>query len=200
MKPDEIGATYDRLAGHWDGPDFNRRNGIAQHRRALHFVKDRGRAIDIGCGSSGRIIQLLLDEGFEVEGLDVSAEMLRRARRRHPGVDFHHVDVGAWEPAVRYDFISAWDSIWHAPLERHEAILEKLCGALAEGGVMIFTSGGIDEPEERSEEMMGQPIYHAALGIPKLLEVVAAGRCVCRHMEYDQWPEPHLYLIVQRAG
>lgn len=198
MKPEQIAATYDRLAGHWDGPDFHRENGIAQHRRALQFVRRKGRAIDIGCGSSGRIIELLLDEGFEVEGLDLSEEMLRRARRRHPQVSFHREDVVKWQPAGRYDFMSAWDSIWHAPLAQHESILRKLCGALEMGGVLIFTTGGIDAPDERSEEMMGQPIYHAALGIPKLLEVVAGGGCVCRHLEYDQWPEPHVYLVVQR--
>jgi len=31
------------------------------------------------------------------------------------------------------------------------------------------------------------------------LEVIARAGCVCRHLEYDQHPEPHLYLIVQKA-
>lgn len=100
----------------------------------------------------------------------------------------------------RYDFISAWDSIWHAPLAEHEGILQKLCGGLKPGGVLIFTSGGLDAPEGRTNELMGQPVYHATLGLPRLLELVAGAEYACRHLEYDQYPELHVYLIMQKSG
>lgn len=200
MEPEEIGRTYDALAEHWNGPDFWRENGLRQHRQALQFAARRGRALDVGCGSSGRLIDLLLSEGFEVEGLDVSAEMLRLAKQRHPEVVFHHTDLCEWTAGRSYDFISAWDSIWHVPLPRHEAVLRKLCAALTPGGVLIFTCGGLDGPEERREIMQGQPIYHATLGIPRLLEIIAGSGCLCRHLEFDQWPEEHLFIVVQRVG
>lgn len=46
---------------------------------------------------------------------------------------------------------------------------------------------------------LGQPLYHAALGIPKILQLMDRFGCICRHLEYDQYPELHLYLIVQKA-
>ena len=146
------------------------------------------------------MVELLLGEDFEVEGLDVSGEMVRLARERHPGVTFHLADICTWELPRRYDFISAWDSIWHAPLAEHEGILHKLCGGLTPGGVLIFSSGGLDAPEERTNDLMGQPVYHATLGLPRLLELVADAGCVCRHLEYDQHPELHVYFIVQKSG
>lgn len=205
MTPRQTAETYDKIASFWSGEEFHRENGVAQHRRALQFVKKaaegmaKRQAIDIGCGSSGRIIDLLLTEGFETEGLDISAEMVRLARERHPEVTFHQADICTWEFSRPYDFISAWDSIWHAPLAEHEGILKKLCEGLKPGGVLIFTSGGLDEPTEKSNDLMGQPIYHAVLGIPKLLEIVARHGCICRHLEYDQHPELHVYLVVQRG-
>jgi len=36
------------------------------------------------------------------------------------------------------------------------------------------------------------------LGIPALLKIIDRCGCVCRHLEYDQYPENHLYLIVQK--
>lgn len=200
MTPQETAQSYDRLAAHWNGEKFNRANGIEQHKRALKFAKNRSRAIDIGCGSSGRFIDLLISEGFETEGLDISPVMLQLARKRHSGQTFHFADICEWAFPRKYDFISAWDSIWHAPLDRHEAILEKLCDGLADDGVLIFTSGGVDEPGEVTNPCQGQPLYHAALGIPKVLEVISRSGCVCRHLEYDQYPELHLYLIVQKRG
>ncbi len=200
MTPQDIAQSYDQIASHWDGDQFNRKNGITQHERALQFSQHKRTAIDVGCGSSGRIISLLLAEGFVTEGLDISSEMLRRAKIRHPEQTFHLADICTWEFPQKYDFISAWDSIWHAPLENHKALLTKLCDGLELDGILIFTTGGMDQPGTRTNPFLGQPLYHAVLGIPKTLEVIAQAGCICRHLEYDQHPEPHLYLIVQKAG
>ena len=45
---------------------------------------------------------------------------------------------------------------------------------------------------------MGPPMYHATLGIPNTLHVLAEAGCVCRHLEYDQYPEAHVCLIAQQ--
>jgi len=199
----ETAKSYDALADHWNSDDFHRENGMEQHLRAIRFTNKSGCAIDIGCGSSGRIIDLLCENGFQVEGLDISEGMLDHARSRHPEVIFHQADIVDWEFPKQYNFISAWDSVWHVPLEHQEAVLRKLCGGLADQGVLIYTSGGIDKAEEGSNPFKGQPLYHAALGIPKLLEVITNEGCICRHLEYDQAHKndvgKHLYLIIQRA-
>ena len=198
MNPQEIAQSYNNLAAHWNGEKFNRENGVEQHQRALKFVKSKETAIDVGCGSSGRIMDLLISEGFETEGLDISPEMIRLSKERNPEQTFHLADICQWSFPKQYDFISAWDSIWHAPLSHHEQVLKKLCGALNAGGVLIFTSGGFDEPEEGTNPFLEQPLYHAALGIPTLLRLISKNGCVCRHLEYDQHPEAHIYLIVQK--
>jgi len=199
MTPQQTAESYDKLAFYWNDQEFNRTNGIAQHQKAFQFASRKRNAIDIGCGSSGRIIDLMISEGFEVEGLDVSPEMIRIAKQRQPTVLFYLADICAWKFPQKYDFISAWDSIWHVPLSDHEEILKKLCEGLSQGGNLIFTSGGVDEPGDGSNPFLGEPLYHAALGIPKLLEIVSQQSCICRHLEYDQWPELHIYLIIQKT-
>ena len=64
----------------------------------------------------GRLIELLTSQRFTVEGVDVSAQMIAIAQQRHPNVVFHHADICQWVLPRRYDFITAWDSIWHVPL------------------------------------------------------------------------------------
>jgi len=199
MKPRLTAVSYDKLASHWNSEEFNRGNGIEQHKRAFRFAQRKRNAIDVGCGSSGRFIELMISEGFEAEGLDISPEMIRMAKIRHPEVQFYIADICVWDFPKKYDLISAWDSIWHAPLAEHEAILTKLCEGLNQGGILIFTSGGVDQPGDVTNPFMGEPLYHAALGIPRLLEIVSKCGCICRHLEYDQHPELHLYLIIQRV-
>lgn len=198
MKPEDVAKSYDQIAEVWNGPGFPHQNGIEQHRRAISFVKHKRAALDVGCGCSGRIIDLLQQHGFCVEGVDISMKMIELAQLRHPEVRFHHADICHWRLPEKYSLISAWDSIWHLPLAAQEPVLTKLLNALEPGGVCIFTTGGLDAPAEKSDSAMGPPMYYSVLGIPKTLEVLSAAGCICRHLEYDQYPEQHLYMIAQR--
>lgn len=204
MEPSKIAASYDSIAHRWLEPHLET-NGVRQHQLALQFRPtgaggNVGAALDVGCGCSGRFIRLLESAGYEVEGLDVSARMLALAKERLPHVRFHQADICEWAPARQYDFITAWDSIWHVPLDRAESVLRKLCAALNPGGILIWTMGGLDGPEEKHDSSMGPPVYYSVLGISKTLQTIADEGCVCRHLEYDQWPEKHLFLIVQKLG
>jgi hypothetical protein len=42
MKPQQTAENYDKLASHWNSDEFNRNNGIAQHKRAIRFVPNSG--------------------------------------------------------------------------------------------------------------------------------------------------------------
>lgn len=199
MNPDQIASSYDQIATRWSSDDFPRSNGIAQHRRALAFATAKGHALDIGCGSSGRIIDLLQSEGFAVEGVDISTRMVELARQRHPALTIHHGDICQWPLPRRYDFISAWDSIWHLPLAQQAPVLRKIFDHLNPGGVCIFTTGGLDAPSEKTDAAMGPPMYYSVLGIPDTLALLAEAGCICRHLEYDQYPELHLYIVAQKV-
>ncbi len=198
MQPAEIAKSYDSIAHQWLEPHLTT-NGIRQHEQALRFRPKGGLALDVGCGCSGRFLRLLENHEYEVEGMDVSAQMIALAKTRNPKTTFYHADVCEWMPTKQYDFITAWDSIWHVPFECSENVIRKLCGALTPGGVFIWTMGGLDGPEEKQDSSMGPPIYYSVLGIPKTLETISEARCVCRHLEYDQMPEKHVFIIAQKA-
>lgn len=200
MEPRETAAVYDRIGDHWIGPDFHAANGITAHERALAFRKVRGgHALDAGCGANCRLRAFLRRHGFAVEGVDISARMIELARRAEPEATFHHADICEWAPPRAYDFITAWDSIWHVPLDRQLGVVAKLCAALAPGGVLIFTSGGLDEPNEVTNPCHGVPLYHAAPGVPNILRTLGAAGATLRHFEFDQWPESHVFFVAQRA-
>jgi len=199
MTPDEIAKSYDQIADQWNSDSFPRSNGIEQHERAIAFLEERGNALDIGCGGSGRIIDHLIGHGFEVEGLDISSRMIELAVKRHPDTTFHHADITNWKFSKKFDFITAWDSVWHLPLADQEAVLKKILRGLASGGVCIFTTGGLDGPEEKTDSAMGPPMYYSVLGISHTLHLISECQCICRHLEYDQYPEQHLYIIAQKT-
>jgi SAM-dependent methyltransferase len=199
MDPEAIGRQYDQIADHWQEPHLQS-NGVAQFEKAIRFTKNRGPALDIGCGSSGRFIDLLSRHGFVPEGLDVSQQMIALAKARHPRIRFYKADICTWNFPKKYDFVSAWDSTWHLPLSRQEPVLQRICGGLPHNGVFIFTTGGLDVPSEKLVSFMGVELSYSALGIPKTLELLARFGCACRHLEYDQHPQQHVYIAAQKTA
>ena len=199
MNPKDIGNAYDQITDRWVGDDFSLCNGLAAHKRAIAFVKNKGKALDVGCGCTGRFIDLLCDNGFSPEGVDVSLEMIKLARTRHPEITFYHQDICEWNVSGKYDFITAWDSIWHVPLESQAYVLTKLIASLNTDGVFIFSSGGTNEHSEHLDDSMGVKMYYSTLGVCEILKLCMSSSCICRHVEYDQYPELHTCFIIQKT-
>ncbi len=200
MEPLEIGRAYNRITERWERENFDYSNGIEQHKRAIAFLKNKGKALDVGCGSTGRFMDLLLGDGLTPEGVDVSEEMITQARKRHPEQMFYLQDICTWDIPERYDFITAWDSIWHIPLNQQKTVLTKLISSLKKNGVFIFSFGGTDEVGKHVDNTMGPEVYYSTLGVAGFVRLIIDLDCTVRHLEYDQYPELHSYVIAQKLN
>ncbi|OIP75708.1 MAG: SAM-dependent methyltransferase [Oscillatoriales cyanobacterium CG2_30_44_21] len=198
MHPDDIAVRYDCIAQWWQTQHQNSLYGIAQLERAIKFTPTKQLALDIGCGSSGRFINILNEQGFQVEGLDISQEMIDLAQQLHPDNTFYRADICCWNPPKLYNLIVAWDSTFHLPLDRQEPVMKKLCNALEPEGVLMFTCGGGYKQSEVSGAFQGQDFEYSTLGVNAFLQILTEHQCTCLHLEYDQYPENHVYIIAQK--
>lgn len=200
MNPAQTGKNYDTITDLWSDDRFNMKNGIDQHKRAITFVESRGKALDVGCGRTGRIMELLENEGFQPEGLDVSEKMITLARSRNPKWKFYHEDICTYQLSEKYEFISAWDSIWHIPLDDQVCVISKLAIALSLNGVMIFSFGGVNEPGDHTDDTMGPAMYYSSLGTNGFIQVFLDNGCTIKHLEFDRRSELHTYIVVQKIA
>jgi len=199
MDPNDIAARYDQIARWWQSQHQDSPYGIAQLEQAIKFTSKRHSALDLGCGSSGRFINILSKHGFQAEGLDISRAMINLAKQLHPEITFYREDICCWIPPKPYSFISAWDSTFHLPPNKQEPVMKKLCDALEPNGVLLFTCGGGHTISEISGAFQGQDFEYSTLGIDAFLEILTENHCTCRHLEYDQYPENHVYIIAQKT-
>src|SRR6185437_16484108 len=73
------------------------------------------RVADLGCGT-GSLTRLLTDDGYSVDGLDFSPEMIRRATRKVPEAAFWVGDAS--DPALEraaYDVVLSRHVLWALP-------------------------------------------------------------------------------------
>jgi len=199
MKPEETGSHYDRIALYWQQQHLNSTYGIPALERAIKFTENKSTALDVGCGSSGRFIDVLIKNGFTPTGVDISAEMISLAKQRHPDVAFYAENICTWQFPQKYDLISAWDSTFHLPLEEQKPVLSKMCDGLNSRGVLLFTCGGTIGPEELSGGFEGETFDYSTLGVNEFLRLIDEYGCTCKHLEYDQFPENHVCIIAQKT-
>ncbi|MBS1537111.1 MAG: class I SAM-dependent methyltransferase [Bacteroidetes bacterium] len=191
-----IGQKYDKIARWWHENHNESNYGLPQIERAISYCKNRGFALDVGCGSGGRVTRKLLDEGFEVSGIDASATMIELAQSNHPSLDFEVADISSWQTDKQYDFIVAWDSIFHLPFAMHPPVISKLCSMLQKDGILIYTFG--DATGEIEGNWHNDTFYYSSIGIQENLRIIMESNCECRHLELDQYPEKHVVIIVQK--
>lgn len=199
MHPEDTAVRYDRIAQWWQTQHQDSLYGIPQLERAIQFTHKKQLALDVGCGSSGRFIKTLSEHGFQVEGLDISEEMIDLAKKLHPSITFYRSDIWCWNPPKPYSLIVAWDSTFHLPLDMQEPVTKKLCDALEPDGVLMFTCGG-GYRHEVSGTFQGEEFEYSTLGVNAFLKILIEQHCICLHLEYDQYPENHVYIIAQKTG
>ncbi len=92
---------------------------------------------DAGCGT-GRLVQLMQQEGHRVEGCDAEEEALRFCRRR--GLDSVTLaDLNTLELApAAYDVITSIDVLYHTAVSDDRAVMERLRRGLKPGGMLIL--------------------------------------------------------------
>ncbi|WP_018477416.1 class I SAM-dependent methyltransferase [Pontibacter roseus] len=199
MDPLELGKKYDKIAAWWQDQHIDSAYGVAQVERAIRYTQQKRSALDVGCGSGGRIIRKLLEAGFRVTGIDVSAEMLKLAREQHPEVTFQHDDICTWETETKYDLIIAWDSIFHLPLSSQASVVAKLCSLLQQNGILLYTFG--NGYGEHDSEWHNDTFHYSTIGINQNLKLLLENDCQCLHLELDQHPdEKHVYVIARKLG
>jgi len=198
MNPSELGRKYDKIAGWWHERHDRSTYGMSQLERALGFCPAGRQALDVGCGCGGRMIRRLQQAGFAVTGIDVSAEMLRIARRNHPDATFEQQDITDWHSERGFDLIVAWDSIFHLPLAQQRPVLDKLAGQLAAGGILLYSFG--DAFGEHTDRWHDDDFYYSSIGIDGNLNALLGNGLKLLHFELDQYPQKHAVIIAAHVG
>ena len=129
--------------------------------------------VELGCGN-GTVETRLLAERFDVTGVDLSEEQLRRARERVPGARFVRADVTSVEfRESSLDAVCAFYVFNHIPRELLAAVFERIRAWLRPGGLFLASLGATDI-EEWHGEWLGVPMYFSSFTPERNRELLAS--------------------------
>lgn len=130
----ESAELYDKIYGFKD---------YAQEAEAIHqtihrFKPGAKTLLDVACGTGKHLEVLTLN--YQAEGLDLSADLLKAAKRYNPGLTFHQSDMRDFELGKRFDAVTCLFSAigyLNGPEELGQAI-NTMAKHLNPGGVLLL--------------------------------------------------------------
>jgi SAM-dependent methyltransferase len=131
--------------------------------RLLERLPERPEVLELGSGAGVRSTRVLAERGRLV-GIDVSAEQVRRARERVPGVEFHIGDYLEVEfPRASFDGVVAFYTLTHVPRSELSALLARVARWLRPGGHFLATFGTVDHDDVIQDEWLGVPMFFSGM-------------------------------------
>ena len=131
----EMAQYYDRIYSFKDYASETEKliGWIKEHRQSNGI-----RLLDVACGTGQHLEHL--GESFDVEGLDLSPELVELAQQRNPGMTYHCADMRTFDLASSYDVITClFSSIGYmTTIENLRAAVANMARHLVPGGVLTI--------------------------------------------------------------
>src|SRR5579859_6306321 len=161
-RTDELRAAHDVLAEFYAGRLADALDRMPAERAVLGLfcdltlAADLGTSVaDVGCGT-GRLEPYLAARGLSPRGVDLSPEMIRVARRDHPGFAFDVADLRGlpFEDASLAGMVCWYSLMFLAPSDRPAAFGE-LARAVKPGGYLVTAFKAGDSRVRRAGRSTG---------------------------------------------
>ena len=167
-----VRRAYDACAPAYD---VSRKAEPGTELRALaNRLDDDDAVLDIGCGAGVPIARSLAAR-FRVTGVDISPEMIRRARRHVPAGEFMCADImSARFPPSSFAAVVAFYAIFHLPRQEHPELFRRIHRWLKPGGYLLCTLSHYSEPGYTEDDFFGVTMYWSNFSLTEYVDMLTA--------------------------
>ncbi len=158
-----------------------------------------GQILDLGCGTGLPFDQYLVDNGYDIIGVDIAEKHVEKARENVPEAqivqgDFFEVDIDN----ESLDAVVSFYAIFHIPREEHRELFEQINDWLNSEGFILVTVAST-EMRDLKESWNGAEIQWSSYEGTKTLEMIEeSGFEIIETYEEDWRDEDHLWVLARK--
>jgi SAM-dependent methyltransferase len=207
---DPIRTSYDSVAAAYVEHLYSElaRKPLDRHllNRFAEEVRERGAVGDLGCGP-GHVTRYLRDQGAQMLGIDLSAEMVRWATQLNPDIAFRVGDIRALDlPDASLAGIIAFYSVIHLEPSELEIAFREFRRVLTSNG-LLFVAFHVGDHTLHLDELWEQAVsldFRFLLPGTVIAALQSAGFLVIESVEREpyegvEYPSRRCYLIARAA-
>jgi len=136
-------------------------------------LPEKGKVLDLGCGTGLPYARYLVEKGFDVLGVDLSEEMVKLASKNVPEASFVQLSMNEITYRDEFDGVMSSFSMLLLPPELFKETASRIYSALVEGGYFYLS---LNEPASVSDDpdsevfvnIMGQDMYSRAYTVEEI--------------------------------
>ena len=164
MNKKEIISFFDDFAPTWD--NMNERNDAVITKILDNCgIFEGTRVLDVACGT-GVLLPDYISRKAVVTGIDISAEMVKTAKEKHPQIEIICGDAESVSFEEKFDAVMIYNAFPHFP--NPQKLIENLAKALKIGGRISIAHGA--SREEINKCHSGKP-SKISLPLPEAEEI-----------------------------
>jgi ubiquinone/menaquinone biosynthesis C-methylase UbiE len=165
---DEIAERY--LAARTGGADIDLLPELVTRLGPGHTV------LDAGCGAGVPVMQMLVDAGLSVVGIDLSSVQLELARARVAAAQLAQADLSMVPFGDgSFDGLVSYFAVIHVPRADHRHVFAEFRRVVRPGGVALLCLGAGDAPEDDdAESWLGTRMFWSHFDVETNLEMLRA--------------------------
>ncbi|MFO7794415.1 MAG: class I SAM-dependent methyltransferase [Candidatus Nanohaloarchaea archaeon] len=158
-----------------------------------------GQILDLGCGTGLPFNRYIIDNGYDLIGVDIAEKHVEKARENVPEAeivqgDFFEVDIDN----KSLNAVVSFYAIFHIPREEHRELFEQINDWLKPEGYILVTVAST-EMENLKESWNGAEIQWSSYEGTKTLEIIEeSGFEIIETYEEDWRDEDHLWVLASK--
>lgn len=164
----------------------------------IEKLDPNSKILDIGCGAGLPIDKYLADQGFIVQGIDISEKQIELAKKNVPQAQYDVKDMSDLKQnEYQADAVVSFYAIFHIPREHHKELFGKIYSFLPIGGLILVSMGA--EEWVGKEDFYGEPMNWSHYDAEKNISIVQDTGFDILHSEIDtSGDEKHLIILGQK--
>lgn len=168
-------------------------------QRVFERITDNGKVLDLGCGTGIPFDQYIVDNGYQLTGIDIAEKHIEKAEENIPEANF--IQGGFFDQDFErgsFDAIVSFYAIFHIPRDEHQELFERINYWLEEDGIVLVTMGA-EEMSQNQGDIGGEEMLWSSYSPEKNKDIIRdAGFDIIDSYTEDWREETHLWVMAEK--